>query len=217
MREERIAIGGHELVLARPDDPESLIDEEPLRGGRVHARTGPSCGRAASRSPATSPDARLAGRRVLELGCGLGAAVVRRGARGADVLATDWAPEALDARRGERGGERVVRPSMTPLRRSTGVGRASRPPDPRGLRSRARRRRPLRGAKRRATPRPARRGPSPGGIALVADPGRRHAPAFFEARRPRLVDRRRRAPELPSGASPPSGGPCPLPASKTLC
>ena len=31
MREERIVVGGHELVLMRPDDPESLIDEEPLR------------------------------------------------------------------------------------------------------------------------------------------------------------------------------------------
>ena len=28
MREERIVIGGRELLIARPDDPESLIDEE---------------------------------------------------------------------------------------------------------------------------------------------------------------------------------------------
>ena len=28
MREERITVGDHELVLVRPDDPEALIDED---------------------------------------------------------------------------------------------------------------------------------------------------------------------------------------------
>ena len=44
----------------------------------------------------------LAGRRVLELGCGLALPSFAAALGGADVLATDWAPEALCARRGER-------------------------------------------------------------------------------------------------------------------
>ena len=37
------------------------------------------------------------GRRVLELGCGLGVPSVAAALAGADVLATDWSPEALAA------------------------------------------------------------------------------------------------------------------------
>ena len=38
----------------------------------------------------------LAGRRVLELGCGLGLPALAAALRGADVLATDWADDAID-------------------------------------------------------------------------------------------------------------------------
>ena len=41
----------------------------------------------------------LRGVRVLELGCGLGVASVAAALGGAHVLATDWAPEALEATR----------------------------------------------------------------------------------------------------------------------
>ena len=38
----------------------------------------------------------LRGLRVLELGCGLGLPALAAGLRGADVLATDWAEEAIE-------------------------------------------------------------------------------------------------------------------------
>ena len=51
----------------------------------------------------------LRGRRVLELGCGLGLPSIAAALGGANVLATDWAPEALDVtrRNAERNGARV--------------------------------------------------------------------------------------------------------------
>ena len=49
------------------------------------------------------------GQRVLELGCGLGVPSIAAALGGANVLATDWAPEALDVtrRNAERNGARV--------------------------------------------------------------------------------------------------------------
>ena len=46
----------------------------------------------------------LRGGRVLELGCGLGLPALAAGRRGADVLATDWAEDAIELLR--RNGER---------------------------------------------------------------------------------------------------------------
>ncbi len=48
----------------------------------------------------------LAGRKVLELGCGLGLPSLVAALRGADVLATDWAEDAIELLRGnaERNG-----------------------------------------------------------------------------------------------------------------
>ena len=48
----------------------------------------------------------LAGRKVLELGCGLGLPSLAAALRGADVLATDWAQDAIELlrRNAERNG-----------------------------------------------------------------------------------------------------------------
>jgi predicted nicotinamide N-methyase len=48
----------------------------------------------------------LSGRRVLELGCGLGLPALAAAMRGADVLATDWAEDAIGLlqRNAERNG-----------------------------------------------------------------------------------------------------------------
>ena len=48
----------------------------------------------------------LDGRRVLELGCGLALPALAAATRGADVLATDWAEDAIELLRGnaERNG-----------------------------------------------------------------------------------------------------------------
>ena len=70
MREERIGIGGHELVVLRPDDPESLIDERRFDENEFlpyWAELWPS-GLALARHVA---ELDLEGRRVLEVGCGL--------------------------------------------------------------------------------------------------------------------------------------------------
>ena len=94
MREERIVVAGRELLIARPDDPESLIDEERFAADEFMpywAELWPS-GLALADYVATLD---LAGRRVLELGCGLALPSFAAALGGADVLATDWAPDAL--------------------------------------------------------------------------------------------------------------------------
>ncbi len=96
MREERIVLAGRELVLARPDDPESLIDEERFDEDEFlpyWAELWPS-GIALARHVA---GLELGGASVLELGCGLALpsfAAVLAGAE--SVVATDWASEAVD-------------------------------------------------------------------------------------------------------------------------
>ena len=94
MREERIVVAGRELVIVRPDDPESLIDEERFEEDEFMpywAELWPS-GLALADYVARLD---LAGQRVLELGCGLALPSFAAALAGADVTATDWAPEAL--------------------------------------------------------------------------------------------------------------------------
>lgn len=92
--EEELELGGRRLALLRPSDAEALIDErafdrdeflpywaEPWPSGLVLADT-------LERLP-------LAGKRILELGCGLGLPSLAAAARGADVLATDWSADAI--------------------------------------------------------------------------------------------------------------------------
>jgi predicted nicotinamide N-methyase len=93
--EEVIAFRGGELVIERPHDVEALLDAE--RFDREDeflpywAELWPS-GLALARALEGHP---LRGRRVLELGCGLGLPSLIAARAGAAVLATDWAPEAL--------------------------------------------------------------------------------------------------------------------------
>jgi len=71
-------------------------------------------GEALARAVAAAGPARLAGRRVLELGCGLGVPSAIAARAGADVLATDAAPEAVVfarlnlTRAGARGAAAVL-------------------------------------------------------------------------------------------------------------
>ena len=78
---ERIALPGGEIEVTRPRDAEALLSARSRSSARSSSPTGPSSGRAAWRSPTTSSMRSLRGRRTLELGCGLGAAEHRRGAR----------------------------------------------------------------------------------------------------------------------------------------
>lgn len=174
--DERIDVGAWTLSVLRPRDAESLIDEEAFGADEFlpyWAEVWPS-GVALARHVA---GLELTGLRVLELGCGLGLPSLAAALGGADVLATDWAEDALELLR-----RNAARNGVT-LR--TGVLRWDE--------SHA-----LAGAafdlvlaadvlyeSRNAAPLLALldRTVGPGGVALVSDPGRRHAGAFFTAAR----------------------------------
>jgi len=173
MREERIVVAGRELLVTRPDDPESLIDEERFEEDEFlpyWAELWPS-GVALADYAATLE---LAGLRVLELGCGLALPSFAAALAGADVVATDWAPEALALvhRNAATNGLQVAMAIVD--------WRAPPPPGIAGfdvvlaadVLYEERNAVPLLGMLDAAT--------SDQGMVLIADPGRRHAPAFFE-------------------------------------
>ncbi len=109
--EEVIPLGdGRELVVARPDDPEALLDEEAFAAGGDEflpywAELWPS-GVALARALARRA---LKGARVVELGCGLGLPSIAAALAGGRPLATDWSADALEATaaNAERNGARV--------------------------------------------------------------------------------------------------------------
>ena len=93
--DEEVEVGPHLLRVRRPRDSDALIDEEAFARDEVlpyWAELWPS-GVALARAVAAED---LAGRRVVELGCG-GVALpsIAAALAGADVLATDWMPEAV--------------------------------------------------------------------------------------------------------------------------
>src|SRR5581483_8450832 len=172
--EERVVLGGRELVLRRPAAAEALVCEDAFARDEFlpyWAEVWPS-GVALARHLELRP---LGGLRLLELGCGLGLPSLAAAVGGARVLATDWAEDALELLR-ENAARNGVRLQTAALRWD----------DPGPLRGR---RFPLvvaadvlyeerNGAQLAAlVPRVL----EDGGAVLVADPGRRHAPAFLEA------------------------------------
>jgi predicted nicotinamide N-methyase len=173
MREERIVVGRHELMVARPADPESLIDESRFEEDEFlpyWADLWPS-GVALARYVAGLD---LVGTRVLELGCGLALPSFAAALAGADVVATDWAPEALTLVEANGAANGL------PVETAIVDWRAPFPPElgrfdavlAADVLYEARNAVPIL-ALLEATV-------SPEGMVLVADPGRRHAPAFFE-------------------------------------
>jgi len=93
LAEETLRVGELELSLLRPVDPEALLDEDAFARDEFlpyWAELWPA-GLALARALPSS----LGGTRVVELGCGLGIPSLVASARGADVLAIDWAPDAV--------------------------------------------------------------------------------------------------------------------------
>jgi predicted nicotinamide N-methyase len=93
------------LSVLRPPDADALIDVDAFDEDEFlpyWAELWPS-GLALARYVS---ELELAGRKVLELGCGLGLPSLAAALRGADVLATDWAEEAIELlrRNAERNG-----------------------------------------------------------------------------------------------------------------
>jgi predicted nicotinamide N-methyase len=172
MREERIVIEGRELLIVRPDDPESLIDEKRFEEDEFMpywAELWPS-GLALADYVATLD---LAGLRVLEVGCGLALPSFAAALSRAEVLATDWAPTALElvALNASANGIDLATALLDWRVTPTSVGTFDHVLAADVLYE-----------KRNAAPLLALLTTvvADGGEVLVADPGRRHAAAFFE-------------------------------------
>jgi predicted nicotinamide N-methyase len=171
---ERIAVGGVELELERPADAESLIDEQAFEIDEFlpyWAERWPS-GVALADNLATLD---LAGARVLELGCGLGLPSLVAARGGADVVATDWSGDAIALleRNASRNHARLA--AVTADWRDTSAFAALGPFDlvlAADVLYEGRNAEPITALLRELA--------SP---ALIADPGRRHANAFFAAAR----------------------------------
>lgn len=91
----RLELGEHVLRVLQPDDAAELPDDGPVEWApfvpywSVLWRSGVALARAVAGAP-------LAGRRVVELGCGLGVPSLTAARTGAAVLATDRCGEALE-------------------------------------------------------------------------------------------------------------------------
>jgi predicted nicotinamide N-methyase len=107
--EHVVALPGREVALLAPRDGEALLSEEAFEHEEFlpyWAELWPSA-MALARAVARRP---LTGRRVLELGCGLGLPSIAAALAGGRVLATDWSPDAvaITARNAERNGAELA-------------------------------------------------------------------------------------------------------------
>jgi len=103
--EDTVEVAGRRLRLRRPPDPEALLDEEAFEHEEFlpyWAELWPSAVALAREVARLDLD----GLRVLELGCGLGLPSIVAALGGAQVLATDWSPDAVEvaARNAVRNG-----------------------------------------------------------------------------------------------------------------
>jgi predicted nicotinamide N-methyase len=106
--EDVVVVAGRDLVIARPSDPEALLDERAFEHEEFlpyWAELWPSAIALARRIGVLA----LHGARVLELGCGLGLPSIAAALAGGRVLATDWAPDAIAfaVRNADANGARI--------------------------------------------------------------------------------------------------------------
>jgi len=172
---DEITVGRRRLTIARPRSAEDLIDEDDYaRDERLPywAELWPSSLVLAERLAAMP----LHGRRVVELGCGVGVPAVVSALGGADVLATDWYDDALAFARANAvaAGTRIA--TMLVDWADPPADLVSRPPADlvigADLLYEARNGTALAALLPRIT--------APGGDVLIADPRRPHADALIE-------------------------------------
>jgi predicted nicotinamide N-methyase len=188
--EEVVAVRGRDVRLLRPRDSEALLDEAAFEQEEFlpyWADLWPSA-LALARAVAVRS---LGGRRVVELGCGLGLPSIVAALGGARVLATDWSADAvaMTADNAERNGARVdtlvcswSEPGPIAARGPFDLVLAS------DVLYEARDVDLLLAAL-----------PRLGGEAWIADPGRSPAERFLELARERFELRTMRAAEIPRG------------------
>ena len=95
LTQETIQLGDRELLITRPVNAESLLDEDAFEHEEFlpyWAELWPS-GRALAEIVGERD---VSGLRVVELGCGLGLPSLAAALGGANVLATDWSPDAIE-------------------------------------------------------------------------------------------------------------------------
>jgi len=189
--ETTVEVGGHAFSLLHPPDPAELIDEEAFEREEFlpyWAELWPSA--VALARAVVELD--LAGRGVLELGCGLALPGIVAAHRGARVLATDWSSDALAS------AERNARRNGVEL--ETALLAWASPSD---LTTRGHWSLVLAADvlyERRNVEPLLELLPRLGGDVLLADPGRPALPAFLERAAARWEIERREAHEVPRGA-----------------
>ncbi len=161
--------GGRILPLLVPEDPEALLDEDAFAEDEFMpywAEMWPSGLALADALGRVRP------RRVVELGCGIGIPSLTAALDGAEVIATDWADDAIELLRtnaervGARLDARVWSWTDDPGDLAGDLVLAS------DVLYEARNATPVLAALEAIV--------APGGEAWIADPGRASAPAFFE-------------------------------------
>jgi predicted nicotinamide N-methyase len=95
--EDIVAIEGRDLVVLRPRDTEPLLDEQAFAQRDEFIPYWADLWPSAVLLARTLAGRALRGARVLELGCGLGLPSLAAALAGGRVLATDWAPDAIEA------------------------------------------------------------------------------------------------------------------------
>jgi predicted nicotinamide N-methyase len=106
--EEVVSLGGRDIRMLRPRDSDALLSDEAFEQEEFlpyWADLWPSARVLAAQVAARA----LRGARTLELGCGLGLPSIAAALAGGRVLATDWAPDAIEAAalNAERNGVRI--------------------------------------------------------------------------------------------------------------
>jgi predicted nicotinamide N-methyase len=191
--EEVVALQGRDLRVLRPRDSEALLDEDAFAQEEFlpyWAELWPS-GVALARAVGGRS---LGGRRVVELGCGLGLPAIAAALAGGRVLASDWSAEAVTmaAANAERNGAEIETlvcswsdPAPLEARGPWDLVLAS------DVLYEARDVAPLLAV----VPRLLR----PGAQAWIADPGRAPAQRFLERAAERFDIRTTRSAEIPRG------------------